>query len=71
MNIPYLYLEWVALCKRHRIPQKTRNFLWDQIVSLYTQPHRKYHNLGHLAYCFKIFELFKSNIIRDARSQPP
>ena len=43
-----------------------KNHLWDELLYRYTEAHRHYHNLNHLAYIFSLCDQYMNHIKNPA-----
>ncbi|WP_194724821.1 HD domain-containing protein [Noviherbaspirillum malthae] len=48
-NLSRLKLRWQSLCSSLTCPERAAADVWQLIDRHYSEPHRHYHNLGHVA----------------------
>lgn len=52
---------FTAWCLHHGASESSAAALWTQLSTLYTEPHRHYHHLGHIASSLAEFDATGSN----------
>lgn len=57
---PFLRHRWFDLCNRENITNKMET--WNSITTLYQEENRAYHNLDHIADCFKKLDNWPSEV---------
>jgi predicted metal-dependent HD superfamily phosphohydrolase len=63
--IEYLHPKWRQLTEFSK-KEEVKESLWKEIVDLYSEPNRYYHNLNHIANLFSLFEKFFTEIKHPA-----
>jgi predicted metal-dependent HD superfamily phosphohydrolase len=63
MNPPPTDLKsrFTTWCLHHGASEAATSDLWTQLSTLYTEPHRHYHHLGHIASSLSEFDAIGSN----------
>ena len=57
-DLPTRFITW---CRHHGASEAAAAHLWTQLSTLYTEPHRHYHHLGHIASSLAEFDATGSN----------
>jgi predicted metal-dependent HD superfamily phosphohydrolase len=57
-DLPTRFITW---CRHHGASEAAAAHLWTQLSTLYTEPHRHYHHLGHITSSLDEFDTTGSN----------
>lgn len=59
MDQTSLPLHWHSLCNRLQVSPEEAQETWQELQQRYSEPHRHYHTLEHLAHCLTEFSTAK------------
>jgi dephospho-CoA kinase len=57
-----VFSRWMALCGRLRVSEYTARELGQEVLRAYQEPHRKYHNIVHIAEGLVEIEKFRDQV---------